>query len=365
MAFNGHANPDESGFALQIMLVAQSLLFILLLTSTAQQAPPIGIIDYYGLRSVTEQQARQSVGLREGDALPDPWPEFRAKAEGRLKSLPNVTQARLQGVCCDAGKLIIFIGIREKGTPPLRFRSAPLGKVRLPDKIVKAGEAYSDAVTNAVLKGEASEDDSQGHALIANAEARAFQEGFITYAAQNLNLLRAVLRGSADAKHRALAAEIIAYAPNKQDIVKDLVYGTRDADSDVRNNSLRALGVIAKFAQSSSARGIKVPLKPFVELLNSIEWTDRNKSALALFSLTASRDPLVLAYLRRRVLDSLVDMSRWKSPGHAQYPFFILGRVGNIPEDEIQKAWDEGKRESLIERVLQSSKQPAGRRRKS
>lgn len=347
------------------MLVAQSLLVILLLASTTQQALPIGIIDFYGLRSVTKQQARQSVGLKEGDALPDPWPEFRARAEGRLKSLPNVTQARVQGVCCDAGKLIIFIGIREKGAPPLRFRSAPLGKVRLPDKIEKTGEAYSDAITNAVMKGEASEDDSHGHSLVANAEARALQEVFITYAAQNLNLLRAVLRGSADAKHRALAAEIIAYAPNKQDIVKDLVYGTRDADSDVRNNSLRALGVIAEFARSSGERGIKVPLKPFVELLNSIEWTDRNKAALALFSLTASRDPLVLAYLRRRVLQSLVDMSRWNSPGHAQYPFIILGRVGNISEEEIQTAWDEGKQESVIERVLQNSKQHAGRHRKS
>ena len=100
-----------------------------------------------------------------------------------------------------------------------------------------------------------------------------------------------------------------------------------------------------------------MPLEPFVDLINSIEWTDRNKSSLALFSLTAARDPLVLATLRRQALESLVDMSRWKSPGHAEYPFFILGRVGNIPEDEIQKAWAEGNREILIKKVLKESKQ--------
>jgi len=334
------------------MLIAHSLLFILLLSSTTQQMPPIGIIDFYGLRSVTEQQARQSLGLKEGDALPVPWPSFQTESQSRVAALMNVAQARVQVVCCEAGKLIIYVGLREKGTPALRFRSAPSGKMRLPDKIEKAGEAYSDAMTNAVLKGEAGEDNSRGHALIVNPEARAFQEGFITYAAQNLKLLRAVLRASADAKHRALAAEIIAYAPNKKDIVKDLVYGTSDPDSTVRNNSVRALGVLASFAQSPIGRGIKVPLGPFVDLLNSIEWTDRNKSVLVLFNLTATRDPSMLSILRQRALESLAEMSRWKSPGHAQYPFFILGRVGNISEAEIQKAWDEGNREVLIEKVL-------------
>jgi hypothetical protein len=347
------------------MLVAHALLFVLLLSSTSQQLPPIGIVDFYGLRSVTEQQARQAAQIKEGDAAPEAWPKSRDQIQRRLEALPNVAQARLQVVCCDAGKLIIFIGIREKGAPPLRFRSAPHGKVRLPDKIEKAAEDYSAALTNAVMKGDAGFDDSQGHSLIANPEARAFQEGFITYAAQNLKLLRAVLRKSSDARHRSLAAEIIAYAPNKRDIVKDLVYGTHDPDSDVRNNSLRALGVLAGSAQSSGARGIKVPLEPFVDLLNSIEWTDRNKSSLALFSLTATRDPLVLATLRRRALESLIDMSRWKSPGHAEYPFFILGRLGNIPEDEIQKAWDEGKREVLIEKVLREYQQQVRRTRKA
>ena len=338
-------------------MLAHTLVFILLLNSTSQNIPPVGIVDFYGLVSITEQQARAAAQIKEGDALPDAWPKARDEAQRRLEALPNVAQAQLQVVCCEAGKLIIYIGIREKGAITLRFRSAPHGKVHLPDKIEKAGDDYADALTKAVMKGEAGEDDSHGHSLVANAEVRAFQEGFITYAAQNLKLLRAVLRESSDAKHRALAAEIIAYAPNKKDIVKDLVYGTRDPDGGVRNNSLRALGVLAKFAQSSGAREIKVPLEPFVDLINSIEWTDRNKSSLALFSLTAARDPLVLATLRRQALESLVDMSRWKSPGHAEYPFFILGRVGNIPEDEIQKAWAEGNREILIKKVLKESKQ--------
>ena len=33
-------------------------------------------------------------------------------------------------------------------------------------------------------------------------------------------------------------------------------------------------------------------------------------------------------------------MARWKSPGHAYMPFFILGRVAGMSEDAIAAAWE-------------------------
>ena len=165
-----------------------------------------------------------------------------------------------------------------------------------------------------------------------------------------------MLHESADAQHRALAAEVIAYAANKRDVVADLVYGMRDPDSTVRNNSMRALGIIASFAQQFPKQRIKVPDGPFIEMLDSIVWTDRNKSSGALLQLTERRNPAILSKLRERALPSLIEMSRWKSPGHALGPFFLLGRVGNISEDEIRKAWASGNRESLIETVLKRVK---------
>jgi len=328
------------------------LLFVLLSGSINGQNPPIGIIDFYGLRTVSEQQVRQALQIKEGDSLPASWEE----AARRLEALPSVGQARLGATCCEAGKLILYVGIREKGVPSLQFRAAPKGAIRLPEIIVQLGDSLVDAVTKAVQKGDNGEDDSQGHALFNNPEARAIQERFITFAAQDLKLLRAVLRESAEAHHRALAAEIIAYAANKRDVVKDLVYGMRDRDGDVRNNSMRALAIIARFAQSSPKKGIRVSARRFAEMLNSIVWTDRNKSSLALLQLTERRDPAVLSRLRERALPSLVEMARWKSPGHAIAPFFILGRVGNLSEGEIQKAWERGNRETLIKTVLQKVK---------
>ena len=147
----------------------------------------------------------------------------------------------------------------------------------------------------------------------------------------------------------------MGYAANKRDVVKDLVYGMTDPDPGVRNDSMRALAVIAVFARLSPNQRIKVPVKPFVDMLNSIVWTDRNKSAFALYELTGKSYPAVLSELRERALPSLVEMSRWKT-GHAHAPFFLLGRVGDLSEGEIQKQWDSGNREALIETVLRKVK---------
>lgn len=331
------------------------LLFVFLQTPAAGQNPPIGIIDFYGLRSVPEKRAREALQINEGDSLPESWEE----PQRRLEMLLNVQQARFNAACCEAGKTVLYVGINEKGAPSLRFRSAPKGTIRLPQTTIKAGEAFADALTEGVLKGDVGEDDSQGHALNSYPKMRAIQELFITLAAQDLQLLRAVLRESGDAQHRALAAEIIGYARNKRDVVKDLVYGMSDSDVDVRNNSIRALAIIASYAERFPKQRIKVSIEPFIDLLNSIVWTDRNKSSFALYQLTEKHNPVVLMKLRESALPSLVEMSRWKSPGHAYRPFVLLGRVGNLSEAEIQKHWDSGNRETLIQTVLNKIKAKA------
>jgi hypothetical protein len=48
------------------------------------------------------------------------------------------------------------------------------------------------------------------------------------------------------------------------------------------------------------------------------EWTDLNKSSLALAALTEARDPILMEDPRARALSSLIEMARWKSHGHAR-----------------------------------------------
>lgn len=335
-----------------VFLICATFLFVHPSALTSRQIPPIGIIDFYGLRKTSERQAREVLQIKEGDALPDSTKEIQK----RLETLLKVEQARVNAVCCEAGKFILYVGIREKGSPALRFRPAPTGAIRLPESIAKVGEEFQNALTEATLKGDAGEDDSQGHALSSNPNLRAIQEGFIAFTAQDLGRLRAVLRESSDAGHRALAAQIIAYHANKREIVKDLTYGMSDPDSGVRNNSMRALEVLAVFAKNSPQPRIEIPVEPFIDMLNSVEWTDRNKSSIALYQLTEKRSPVILSKLRKHALQSLVEMARWKASGHAVPSFTLLGRVGDVPEEEIQKAWSSGNRESLIETILEKVK---------
>ena len=336
------------------MLTMSWLIFLALLLPASQdsQFPPIGIIDFYGLSSVSERQIREALQIKEGDSPSD---ELK-KAKRRLELLPGVAEANIEFVCCDAGKAILYVGIREKGTPSHQFRPDPHGKVRLPQDVVQAGNDFQKAFSDAVLKGNSGEDESNGHALSDDPSTRAVQERFITFAARDIKLFRDVLRHSADAEHRALSAQVIAYTANKQVIVNDLIEAMRDPAEGVRNNAMRALAVMAETGRRTTKRPIKIPVRPFIEMLNSVEWTDRNKSSWALLRLTDKRDPAVLSELRQKALPSLIEMARWKSPGHAEASFVLLGRIGAFPEDEISAAWERGDRASFIEAAAKRAK---------
>jgi hypothetical protein len=300
------------------------------------QMPAIGIIDYYGLRRVSEAEARTALGLKEGDRVP----ESRAAIEARLRSIPGVVAARLNAACCDNGKTLLYVGIQEEGTPTVQFRPAPAGAIRLPAPVVAAGEEFEKALLAAVEKGDASEDDSQGHALSHNPPLQAVEERYMSFAARDPDNLRDVLRHSADGEQRALATEVLGYAPDKQAVVPDLQFAMSDPDPDVRNNAMRALALIAGFGQTHPSLGIHVNPLPFVALLNSLVWSDRNKAALALFRLSQTRDPQLLAALRAQALPALMEMAQWKSHGHAFASYFLLGRVAGLPEKQIESAWE-------------------------
>src|SRR5262250_134361 len=95
-------------------------LALLLPASQDPQSPPIGIIDFYGLRNIFERQVREALQIKEGDSLS----EEPKEAKRRLESLTGVAEAHIALVCCDAGKAILFVGIREKGAPLIQFHPA-------------------------------------------------------------------------------------------------------------------------------------------------------------------------------------------------------------------------------------------------
>jgi hypothetical protein len=259
--------------------------------------------------------------------------------------------ASVHPVCCEGGRTMVYVGVAEEGVPRLELRPAPDGAIRLSDDVVMTGQRFDEAHRMAILRGILSEDISQGHSLMSDSIARRIQMRYIEIAARDLDTLRTVLRTSASADHRALAAEILGYAPNKQSVVDDLVYAMRDPSVGVRNNATRALALIALLGQKQPASGIRVPYEPFIDLLNSLTWTDRNKASLALMQLTESRDATVLAALKARAFDSIVDIARWTNPGHSLAGVSILSRMAGIPDAEAFAMFERGEKEKIITAV--------------
>jgi hypothetical protein len=68
--------------------------------------------------------------------------------------------------------------------------------------------------------------------------------------------------------------------------------------------------------------------------------------------LTAQRNPALLSLLRRRALDALIEMARWRSAGHAQNARIILGRVAGIEETRLWKLASEDKVEEIIQAAI-------------
>ena len=178
---------------------------------------------------------------------------------------------------------------------------------------------------------------------MADGSARAIQERFPALVDQNLAQVRATLRSSSDEAQRAIAAYVLVYATRKKDIVNDLQSGLKDADAGVRNNAARSLVALSVLAKLDPTSEINISPTWFIEMLNSLSWSDRNRALWALQTLTDSRDPLVLDQLRTRALDALLvrGLSRplpLRAPDHGHSGAGRSAhRYGVLPGRELQR----------------------------
>jgi hypothetical protein len=336
---------------------------LLIPTASAQKAPPqarqavasangapgkgplIGTLDFYGLRKVTEAKVRQALGVREGDSLPS----SKGDVEERLDAIPGVVESHLEAVCCDNGKITLYVGIEERGATHFDLHDVPDGDATLPREIDSAYRRFLDAFAEAARQGYTKEDLTKGYARSEDPAARAVQDMFPSMVADHLAELRATLRNSSDEEQRATAAYVIGYAPDPKSVVNDLQYALRDADQGVRVNAARSLIAFA-------GTGVKVEPTWFIEMLNSLSWTDRTRALAALQILTDKRNPAELDLIRQRALPSLVEMARWKTLAHALPAYLLLGRLTGLTEQQIQDAWSRGDRESVIAEALKTQK---------
>jgi HEAT repeat protein len=312
--------------------------------SAQPEGPRIGIIDFYGLRKTPESKVRQALAVREGD----PLPRSKGDAEERIDALPGVIESHLEAVCCDRGRMILYVGLDEKGASNFDLREPPDGDVPLPEEVATLYKRFLAASQSAARQGITAEDLTRGHALSADPETRDIQQQFTPIAKYYLPELRHVLRDSSDEELRAIAVYVLGYAPEKTTIVDDLQFALRDADPGVRFNATRGLKAMAVYAHLNSGAHLKVEPTWFIEMLNSLSWQDRNQAMAMLLTLTEDPNPSALEQIRERALPSLVEMAQWKALTHALPAFLLLGRVAGISDLQVHEDWTRGDRKPVI-----------------
>jgi len=314
-----------------------------------EDSRPIGAIDFFGYAGFNLDPIKAALPIHEKDPFPGPS-EVTEKINQTVRSAIGRTPTDVAAVCCDSqGNYIIFVGLPGLNVKETRLNQVPKGKLKLPLSIVELYDQTMEASSASVLKGDAREDASHGYALsISDSALREKQLAVRAYAIKHDALIRAVLKTSSETKQRIVAAHFLGYARQSTTQIADLVRATRDTNNGVRNDATRALGVLAESSPTVAAR---IPARPFIEMLNSGSWSDRNKAGWVLSILTRSRNPKLLAQLRSQAVTSLIEMARWRSIGHAYSARLMLGRIGGIPEERLWKLANADNAEEIINTV--------------
>lgn len=317
--------------------------------------PRVGAVEIYGVRKASLNKIKAAIGVKEG-ALPP----ARQDVEERVQKVSGVIASRVEASCCSAGGLILYVGIEDADGPHVDYHPEPEGSEVLAQDILDNYHAFLESVPQSIREGIADEDLTNGYSLMADSRTRAIQENFRPLVARDLLLIDRVLRQSADPEQRTAAAYILQYTPRGPHtstlMVNALQYALRDRDDNVRNNAMRALKAVAVGAKLHPDQEIRIEPTWYIELLNSVVFSDRRDAARALVNLTENRDASALELLRNRSLQSIVEMAKWRDLKNALPAFILAGRLAGLDEKEINQAWISGDREPVLEAAVSPKK---------
>jgi HEAT repeats len=337
-------------FILLLMKQYQFFIMLLLVAVAAGQNRPMRLaeIEFFGGTGLDLTRIRAAIPLRENNEFSseEAVPAAISQIKQAVERVAGRPPSDVEMVCCDEqGRWTFYVGLAGHFTRNIAYNPSPKGSVRLPAYVVNLYEQSMDALDEAVRQGKSREDDSGGFAISEYPPLRAKQLAIREYALQHVRLISQVLKSSQDARQRRVAAQVLGYARQSKEQIAALVHASRDEDETVRNNAVRALGVLTRSDTKVAAR---IPAAGFVEMLNSGEWTDRNKAGILLELLSQRRDRQLLMRLRSQALESLLEMARWRSRGHAHSALVLLGRMAGIEESRLQQLVLNGEGEQII-----------------
>jgi hypothetical protein len=330
-------------------LAALSLTLFITSALAQDKSFVVGEIEFYGYSRLQLDRIKAALPLHEGDVIAiQDFPATKEKIKQSVRHEVGRETTDIAFTCCDnRTNLMIYIGLPGDSNRSFPYNPSPRGSARLPRRILDLYDRAMD-LTMEVVQKQPAEDTSRGYGLAAYPPLRETQLAMREFAIRNNFLIVRVLKSSAEPKERQAAAFALEYARQSRAQISALVHASRDADDGVRNNAVRALGILALSSENVSAW---IPAENFVRMLNSGIWVDRNKSGGLLAVLSRGRDPRLLRLLRSEALDSLMEMARWRDPSHASDAQLILGRIAGIEERRLGQMVVSGHVDEIINAV--------------
>jgi hypothetical protein len=304
----------------------------------------IGVIDFYGAQGMDTAALREKISVRGCQVIAlDDMEKSLAAIKSEVLAAAGMKVTDIEVLCCDVPETWdLYVGLLGNSYKPATYATTPVGEVKLPGQGLALYKQDLDLLMESIQKGQATEDDSKGYQLATYAPAQKVQLAMRKYALGHTEEIERVLRGSKYVEQRQASAMLLGYSDRLDGQVRALEAATDDPDPEVRNNAVRALEVMLAAGQIAG-----MSVKPFVAMLYSGAWSDRNKASLLLDRMTVSRNPALLRELRE-ALGPLEDGARWHSPGHARPFLDILGRIGGIDEKRLQALEDAGAKDEIL-----------------
>lgn len=289
----------------------------------------IAVIEFFGYKGIDVEKVRQSLPAHPGDPIRD---DVRKAVRSTVRRVLGRDATDVAGVCCIGdGDTAVFIGLPGESSRKVAHDPAPSGEAPVAKELASLYDRKMDAWVNAVQAGNAEEDGTPGYSLLKDPATRALQLAEREYALKHEDDIIRTLQTDRRGEQRAIAADALGYGARSARQLAALVRAVRDADDLTRNNAVRALGEILRGDPSTAAQ---IAPEPFIDLVRSGVWSDRNKGLMVLMGLTASRDPKLLERLRAEAYDALAETARW--PGAwKQAGRLILGRMAGLTDAQI------------------------------
>jgi hypothetical protein len=333
---------------MRIAVLVASISLACAVAASGQEGDRVGHVDLFGTRGANVAVVASALRAIEGSRAPSSDVDHSALL-ARLGAIVKQQTGRpptdIAMVCCDErGAWTIYVGLAAEGTAPVRYSPVPRGTDMLPQTVQRAYDDVMHALASAVRAG-ASEDHKEGYALSSDAGLRSAQLALRDAAIASEKSLYHVLAAANDPAQRAAAAYALGYAPASKRQITALIAASRDADDETRNNAVRSLWAIADSIQPIAR---DIPHDPFISLLTSGRWSDRNKGLLLVSALSERRSRALLDRVRREAQFELIEMARWRVRGHSDPARLLLGRIAGMTDARIAQLIEAGDVDAIV-----------------